>query len=83
MAFLASRFRVFSEMVTPLSAHRAMPIIVLAPMFNNIFWTTTASPPASLMTIVGLFPIFINTFKGLTQIDPSQRAHAVLRGHGR
>jgi NitT/TauT family transport system permease protein len=71
MAFLASRFRAFSEMVTPLSAAiNAMPIIVLAPMFHNIFSTTSSIPRRLVVTIVVFFPIFINTFKGLTQIDP-------------
>ena len=71
MAFLASRFRVFSEMVTPLSAAiNAMPIIALAPVFNNIFSTTSAIPRRLVVTIVVFFPIFINTFRGLTRIDP-------------
>jgi len=71
MAFLASRFRVFSEMVTPLAAAiNAMPIIALAPMFNNIFSTTSSIPRRLVVTIVVFFPIFINTFRGLTRIDP-------------
>jgi NitT/TauT family transport system permease protein len=68
MAFLASRFRVFSEMVTPLAAAiNAMPIIALAPMFNNMFSSTSAIPRRLVVTIVVFFPIFINTFRGLTQ----------------
>jgi NitT/TauT family transport system permease protein len=71
MAFLASRFRVFSEMVTPLAAGiNAMPIIALAPLFNNIFTTTSTIPRRLVVTIVVFFPIFINTFRGLTRIDP-------------
>jgi NitT/TauT family transport system permease protein len=71
MAFLASRFRIFSEMVTPLAAAiNAMPIIALAPMFNNIFSTTSSIPRRLVVTIVVFFPIFINTFRGLTRIDP-------------
>jgi NitT/TauT family transport system permease protein len=71
MAFLASRFRVFSEMVTPLAAAiNAMPIIALAPMFNNMFSSTSAIPRRLVVTIVVFFPIFINTFRGLTQTDP-------------
>ncbi len=45
MAFIASRFRVFSEMVTPLAAAvNAMPIIALAPFFNNMFSSTSTVP---------------------------------------
>ena len=72
MAFLASRFRVFSQMVTPLAAGiNAMPIIALAPLFNNMFSSTSAIPRRLVVTIVVFFPIFINTFRGLTQSDPT------------
>ena len=68
MAFLASRFRIFSELVTPLAAAiNAMPIIALAPMFNNIFSTTSSIPRRLVVTIVVFFPIFINT---LPRADP-------------
>ena len=71
MAFIASRFRVFSEMVTPLAAAvNAMPIIALAPIFNNMFSSTSTVPRRLVVTIVVFFPVFINTFRGLTQIDP-------------
>ena len=71
MAFLASRFRVFSEMVTPVSAAiNAMPIIALAPIFNNMFSSTSTVPRRLVVAIVVFFPIFINTFKGLTRIEP-------------
>jgi NitT/TauT family transport system permease protein len=80
MAFLASRFRVFSDMVTPLAAAiNAMPIIALAPMFNNIFSTTSAIPRRLVVTIVVFFPIFINTFRGLTRIDPVH--HELMRSY--
>jgi NitT/TauT family transport system permease protein len=39
-------------------------------MFNNIFSTTSAIPRRLVVTIVVFFPIFINTFRGLTRIDP-------------
>jgi NitT/TauT family transport system permease protein len=71
MAFIASRFRVFSEMVTPVAAAlNAMPIIALAPIFNNMFSSTSTVPRRLVVTIVVFFPVFINTFRGLTQIDP-------------
>jgi NitT/TauT family transport system permease protein len=71
MAFIASRFRVFREMVTPLAAAiNAIPIIALAPMFNNMFSATSDTPRRIVVTIVVFFPIFINVLKGLTQVDP-------------
>jgi len=71
MAFIASRFRLFSEMVTPVAAAlNAMPIIALAPIFNNMFSSTSTVPRRLVVTIVVFFPVFINTFRGLTQIDP-------------
>ncbi len=70
MAFLASRFRFFSQMVTPVAAAiNAMPIIALAPLFNDMFSTTSTIPRRLVVTIVVFFPIFINTFRGLTQIN--------------
>jgi NitT/TauT family transport system permease protein len=76
MAFIASRFRVFSEMITPLAAAvNAMPIIALTPLFSAMFSTTSSIPRRLVVTIVVFFPIFINTFKGLTRIDPT---HAEL-----
>lgn len=71
MAFIASRFRVFREMVTPLAAAiNAIPIIALSPMFNNMFSATSDTPRRIVVTIVVFFPIFINVLKGLTQVDP-------------
>ena len=87
MAFLASRFRIFSEMVTPLAAAiNAMPIIALAPIFNNMFSTTSSIPRRLVVTIVVFFPIFINTSAGLTRIDPihdGADALATRRASGR
>ena len=51
-----------------------MPIIALAPMLNNMFSTTSSIPRRLVVTIVVFFPIFINTFRGLTQVDPTTRS---------
>ena len=47
-----------------------MPIIALAPILNNMFSSTSTVPRRLVVTIVVFFPVFINTFRGLTQIDP-------------
>jgi NitT/TauT family transport system permease protein len=71
MALLSSRVRFLREMVIPLAAAvNAMPIVALAPMFNNIFSSTSAIPRRLVVTLIVFFPIFINVLRGLTQVDP-------------
>jgi NitT/TauT family transport system permease protein len=73
MALVSSRFRALSEMLTPLAAAvNAMPIIALAPMFNNLFSTTSAIPRRLVVTIIVFFPVFMNVLRGLTQVEPTQ-----------
>jgi NitT/TauT family transport system permease protein len=72
MAMIASRFRLFREMVNPLAAAvNAMPIVALAPIFNNLFGTTSSIPRRLVVTIVVFFPVFANVLKGLTQVEPT------------
>ena len=49
-----------------------MPIIAIAPIFNA--WFGILSPRSNQMIVMVLvfFPVFINTSKGLTQVEPSQ-----------
>jgi NitT/TauT family transport system permease protein len=73
MALISSRFKIFTELTLPLSAAiNAMPIIALAPMFNNMFSTTSAIPRRLIVTIIVFFPIFVNVLKGLRQVEPTQ-----------
>jgi NitT/TauT family transport system permease protein len=70
MALVSSRFRVLSEMTLPLAAAvNAMPIIALAPMFNNMFSTTSTIPRRLVVTIIVFFPVFVNVLRGLTQVQ--------------
>ncbi len=72
-AVLSSRFRFLGEMVTPLAAAiNVMPIIALAPMFNNWFSITSDTPRRLVVTIIVFFPIFVNVLKGMTQVDATQ-----------
>jgi NitT/TauT family transport system permease protein len=72
MAMIASRFSVFDDMVSPLAAAvNAMPIVALAPMFNNLFGTTSSIPRRLVVTIVVFFPVFANVLKGLRQVEPT------------
>ena len=70
---LVTRFRLANEVITPLAvALNAVPIIALAPIFNA--WFGILSPRSNQLIVVVLvfFPVFINTAKGLTQVEPSQ-----------
>ena len=80
-AMVASRFRIAGELLTPLAAAvNAMPIIVLAPIFNNMFSSTSAIPRRLIVTIIVFFPIFVNTLRGLRPGRRHQdRADALLR----
>jgi NitT/TauT family transport system permease protein len=85
LAMVSSRFRIFNDMITPLAAAvNAMPIVALAPMFNNVFGTTSSIPRRLVVTIVVFFPVFANVLKGLTQVDPTHlelmRSYAAPRG---
>lgn len=72
-ALAVTAFRTANEVITPLAvAVNAIPIIALAPIFNA--WFGLLSPRSNQMVVVVLvfFPVFINTGRGLTQVDESQ-----------
>ncbi|HEX3539298.1 MAG TPA: ABC transporter permease subunit [Acidimicrobiales bacterium] len=70
---LASRFRFIGELTTPVAvAVNAVPIIVLIPIFNNMFSTTSAIPRRLMVTIIVFFPIFMHTLRGLTEADATK-----------
>ena len=72
-AFLVTQFKAANETLTPLAiALNAIPIIALAPIFNN--WLGLVSPRSNQAVVVLLvfFPVFINTAKGLTQVKDEQ-----------
>ena len=72
-ALVVIRFRTANETLTPLAvAVNAIPIIALAPLFNN--WVGITSPRSNQAVVVLLvfFPVFINTARGLTEVDDEQ-----------
>ena len=72
-ALLVTRFRTANEIITPLAvAVNAVPIIALAPIFNQWLGLTSARSNQAIVVVLVFFPIFINTAKGLTQVEPSQ-----------
>src|SRR5262249_3533833 len=73
VALLASRFRWASELLTPVAAAvNAIPILALAPLFNHMFSTTSDIPRRLVVTIIVFFPIFVNTLRGLLQVDATK-----------
>jgi NitT/TauT family transport system permease protein len=70
-AALAARLRIADELITPLAAAAAtMPIVVLAPIFNTMFDSTSTLPRRLVVTVATFVPVFVNTVRGLKQISP-------------
>lgn len=72
-ALLVTSSRAANEVITPMAvAVNAIPIIALAPIFNNWFGLLSPRSNQAIVVILVFFPIFINTAKGLTQVETSQ-----------
>lgn len=72
-ALVVTQFRLANETITPVAvAVNAIPIIALAPIFNA--WFGLLSPRSNQLIVVVLvfFPVFINTARGLVDVEPSQ-----------
>ncbi|MEH1129540.1 ABC transporter permease [Micromonospora sp. CPCC 206061] len=73
-AMAASRFRLLGEASIPVAAAlNALPIIALAPILNNMFDSTSSIPRRVVVSIVVFFPVFINTLRGLREVNPTHR----------
>jgi NitT/TauT family transport system permease protein len=70
MSFVLMRFQTVNELVTPLAiALNAIPIIVLVPVFNNMFSSTTEVPRRLMVTLIVFFIVMVNVAKGLRQVS--------------
>lgn len=73
MAFLAQRFIVVNNLMTPLAAGlAAVPIIALTPILNNLFSITSRTPRVLVTMIIVFFPMLVNVTRGLVQVQPVQ-----------
>ncbi len=84
LALLVTRFGWLRDATTPLAAAiNATPIVALAPIFNAWFGITSFRSNQAVVVTVVFFPVFINTAKGLSQVDPDQlellRSYAASR----
>ncbi|WP_305784142.1 ABC transporter permease [Symbioplanes lichenis] len=74
LAMAASRFRLLSDVSVPVAAVlNALPIIALAPILNNMFESTSSVPRRLVAGIIVFFPVFLNTLRGLREVDPVHR----------
>lgn len=72
-ALLVSTFRLANETLTPLAISlNAIPIIALAPIFNAWFGSLPPTSNQAVVAILVFFPVFINTTKGLTDVESTE-----------
>jgi len=70
LSFVLMRFRVAHELVTPLAiALNAIPIIVIVPVLNNMFTSTSEVPRRLMVTMIVSFIVLVNVAKGLRQVS--------------
>jgi NitT/TauT family transport system permease protein len=73
-AMVSSRSRALSDVSVPFAAVlNALPIIALAPILNNMFESTSSLPRRLVTGIIVFFPVFLNTLRGLREVDPVHR----------
>jgi len=49
-----------------------VPIIALAPIFNAWFGLLSPRSNQAVVVVLVFFPVFVNTARGLTRVEPSQ-----------
>ncbi|AEE45595.1 ABC transporter permease [Cellulomonas fimi] len=73
-AVLAARSRLVDGLLSPTAAALAvMPIVALAPALNTLFGTTSTTPRRLVVAVVVFAPVFVNTLRGLRQVQPVHR----------
>lgn len=67
---ISSRFTSFSRALLPVAiAVNAIPIIALAPIFNNWFGSLNPASKIAIVVVLVYFPAMISTVRGLTSVD--------------
>ncbi len=67
---VSSRFITFSKALLPVAiAINAIPIIALAPIFNNWFGALNPFSKIAIVAVMVYFPAMISTVRGLTSVD--------------
>jgi NitT/TauT family transport system permease protein len=74
LAAVATRLPVLGGAITPLVAGlAAMPIVALAPLLNNMYSPLSPLPRREVVAISAFVPVFINVFRGLSQLSAVHR----------
>jgi NitT/TauT family transport system permease protein len=72
VGFAVARWGTVRESVLPLAiAANAIPIIAIAPIFNNWFGVLNPLSKMMIAALLVFFPVMINVTRGLSQVDPS------------
>jgi NitT/TauT family transport system permease protein len=72
VAFGVARWANARDAVLPFAvAANAIPIIAIAPIFNNWFGVTNPVSKMMIAALLVFFPVMINVTRGLTQVEPS------------
>lgn len=73
-AVAAARTRWVDEVMSPTAAALSvMPIVALAPALNTMFGTTSTTPRRLIVAVVVFAPVFVNSLRGLRQVQPVHR----------
>jgi NitT/TauT family transport system permease protein len=72
VAFAVSRWLTARDAILPIAvAANAIPIIAIAPIFNNWFGVTNPFSKMMIAALLVFFPIMINVTRGLSEVHPS------------
>jgi len=74
LASLASLLPLLGNAITPLvAALAAIPIVAVAPLLNNMYSPLSPLPRREVVAISAFVPIFINVYRGLSQLSAVHR----------
>jgi NitT/TauT family transport system permease protein len=72
VAFAVARWVSVSDAILPIAvAANAIPIIAIAPIFNNWFGVLNPLSKMMIAALLVFFPVMINVTRGLSQVEPS------------
>lgn len=68
---ISARFVSFSKALLPVAiAINAIPVIALAPIFNNWFGALNPVSKIAIVVVLTFFPSMVSTVRGLSSVDP-------------
>ena len=73
VALMLAHWRGLGSAIMPYAiAANAIPIIAFAPITNNWFGAIDPESKMAIAAIICFFPVFVNTLRGLTSVQPTQ-----------